>query len=216
MLKPLKVVVASPSDVKNERDSLEEIIKKINDNFAHDWSLHLDVVRWEKDAYAGFDIDGPQSLIDKVLKIKDCNIFIGIFWKKFGTPTKDGMTGTEHEFKQAYEAWKNNKNNKPQIMFYFNQKKYFPESIEESEQQTAVLRFQKNFPKEGLWWPYNGVNNFKELVERQLINYLKIYRQQPSEEKKPEEQSEKKDNKKLLKPFSGENPVFIGRTEVHR
>ena len=174
----LKVVVASPSDVQNERDSLEKIIKKVNDNNAHDWGLHLDIVRWESDAYAGFHINGPQGLIDTVLKIEDCDIFIGIFWKRFGTPTKDGMTGTEHEFKEAYEAWKNNKNNKPHIMIFFNHKKYYPVNIKESEQQTAVLKFRENFPQEGLWWPYNGINNFKELVEDQIIRYLRMNRQE--------------------------------------
>jgi hypothetical protein len=48
LLKHLKVVVASPNDVQRERDSLEEIIKKVNNNYAQDWGLHLDVVRWEK------------------------------------------------------------------------------------------------------------------------------------------------------------------------
>ena len=176
----LKVVVASPSDVKKERDSLEEIIKKVNTNIAHDSGLHLDVVRWENDAYAGFHIDGPQGLIDTVLKIEDCDIFIGIFWKKFGTPTKkDGMTGTEHEFKKAYEAWKNNKKNKPHIMIFFNHRKYFPANTKESEQQTAVLKFRENFPEEGLWWRYDGINNFKELVEGQIIRYLKNCEKEP-------------------------------------
>jgi tetratricopeptide (TPR) repeat protein len=223
LLKHLKVVVASPNDVQRERDSLEEIIKKVNDNYAHEWGLHLDVVRWEKDTYAGFHIDGPQGLIDTVLKIEDCDIFIGIFWKKFGTPTKDGMTGTEHEFKKAYEAWKNNKKNKPHIMIYFNQKKYFPKNVEESEQQTAVLRFQKNFPTEGLWWSYNGVNNFNVLVESHIINYLKMHRQQQEidqtrekqknqiQEIETEKQQQKQPSK--LKNFLGEKYIFVGRDE---
>ena len=202
----LKVVVASPSDVKKERDSLEEIIKKVNTNIAHDSGLHLDVVRWENDAYAGFHIDGPQGLIDTVLKIEDCDIFIGIFWKKFGTPTKkDGMTGTEHEFKKAYEAWKNNKKNKPHIMIFFNHRKYFPANTKESEQQTAVLKFRENFPEEGLWWRYDGINNFKELVEGQIIRYLKNC------EKEPKSRVPVSIDSKV--PKFPENPVFIGRKE---
>ena len=86
-------------------------------------------------------------MIDPILNIDDCDILIGIFWKRFGTPIKeDGKTGTEHEFYNAYEAWK--KNGRPQIMLYFNQKEYFPKTSGESEQQTAVLKFKESFPKE--------------------------------------------------------------------
>ncbi len=63
-------------------------------------------------------------MIDPILKIEDCDILICIFWKRFGTITEDGKTGTEHEFYKAYEAWKQNK--RPQIMLYFSQKKYSP------------------------------------------------------------------------------------------
>jgi tetratricopeptide (TPR) repeat protein len=224
LLKHLNVVVASPSDVQKERESLEDTINKVNDNNAHDWGLHLDVVKWEKDAYAGFHIDGPQGLIDKVLKIEDCDIFIGIFWKKFGTPTKDGMTGTEHEFKKAYESWKNNKRNKPHIMIFFNHKKYFPANTKESEQQTAVLKFRENFPKEGLWWPYNGLSNFKDMVEGQIIRYLKIYRKQQEIEQHIENQrsqiqeigTEKQQQQQKQRnkfKFIGEKRIFVGRKD---
>ena len=33
-------------------------------------------------------------------------------------------------------------------MLYFNQKEYFPKNPEESKQQTYILEFKKNLPKE--------------------------------------------------------------------
>lgn len=121
----------------------------MNRNTAEDLGLVLKAVRWEADSYPGFHVDGPQGLIDPILKIEDCDILICIFWKRFGTPTKkDSKTGTEHEFDKAYEAWK--QNNRPHIMLYFNQKAYSPKGPEDSEQHLAVLNFKKNIPKEAL------------------------------------------------------------------
>jgi hypothetical protein len=87
LLKHLKVVVASPNDVQEERDSLQEILEDINQQIAIFFGLYLDLVRYEDDAFPGFHKYGPQGLIDEILQIKDCDVFIGIFWKKFGTPT---------------------------------------------------------------------------------------------------------------------------------
>jgi hypothetical protein len=53
----------------------------------------LEVHRWETDSYPGFHPEGPQGLIDPILKIEDCDILIGIFWRRFGTPTTDAKSG---------------------------------------------------------------------------------------------------------------------------
>ena len=170
-LKQTRVVIASPSDVKEEREALDKVIERVNRNTAEGLGLVLKAVRWETDSYPGFHIDGPQGLIDPIIKIDDCDILICIFWKRFGTPTKkDGKTGTEHEFYKAYESWKQNK--KPHIMIYFNQKEYFPKNAEEAKQLTYILEFKENLPKEGLHWDYDGIEQFKEYVYDHLTNYL--------------------------------------------
>ena len=124
-LKQIRIVVASPNDVIKECEALFSIIDRVNRNTAERLGLILMLGRWETDTYPGFHVDGPQGLVDSILKIEDCDILIGIFWKRFGTPTSDGKTGTEHEFYNAYEAWK--KNRRPQIMLYFNLKEYSPQ-----------------------------------------------------------------------------------------
>ncbi len=105
-VKTLKIVVASPGDVQAERDLLEEVVEELNRGVAADRGLRLEVIRWETDAYPGFHPEGPQGLIDPILRIEDSDILIGIFWKRFGTPTKDARSGAEHEIREAYEAWK--------------------------------------------------------------------------------------------------------------
>ena len=112
-------------------------------------------------------------MIDPILKIEDCDILICVFWKRFGTPIKkDGKTGTEHEFYKAYETWKQNE--KPHIMLYFNQKEYFSRNAEEAKQQLYILEFKENLPKEGLYWNYDGIEQFKEYVYDHITKYLQV------------------------------------------
>lgn len=167
----LRIVVASPSDVQPERDVLPSIIEEVNRGVANDRGLHLVLSRWETDTHPGFHAEGPQGLIDPILKVTDCDLLIGIFWKRFGTPTANGKTGTEHEFGLAYEAWQEKKS--PQIFVYFNQKAYTPKSKAETEQWGQVLEFKDKFPKEGLWWSYKGKPQFEKLVRAHLTNYIR-------------------------------------------
>ena len=110
-------------------------------------------------------------MIDPILNITDCDLLIGIFWKRFGTPTAEGKTGTEHEFNLAHEAWEDK--GSPQIFVYFNEKAYTPKSKAETEQWGQLLEFKEKFPKDGLWWPYNGKAKFEKLVRNHLTNYIR-------------------------------------------
>jgi tetratricopeptide (TPR) repeat protein len=166
----LRVVIASPGDVKPEREAIPRVVEEVNRNIARPRGLRLDVYRWETDTYPGFHPEGPQGLIDPALKIDDCDILIGIFWKRFGTPVSDAKSGTEHEFRIAYEAWR--KCRKPQIMVYFSQKKYMPKSKEDTDQWGLVLRFKKDFPPEGLWWDYKDKAEFEQFTRNHLTNFL--------------------------------------------
>ena len=166
-----RLVVASPADVKVERDTVPLIVDELNRTVCADRGLRVEVTRWETDSYPGLDPDGPQGLIDRVLKIEECDVLIGIFWKRFGSPTKDAASGTAHEFELAYEAWKQKR--RPQVMVYFNQKPYAPKSEAETDQWGQVLKFQKAFPEEGLWWGYRGASQFRDLIRAHLTSYIR-------------------------------------------
>ena len=80
------------------------------------------------------------------------------------------MTGTEHEFKVAYESWKRFR--RPQILFYFNDESFHLRSSKEAIQAARVLEFKEKFPDEGLWWDYSGESQFKDLIRSHLGVYL--------------------------------------------
>lgn len=170
-MKPLRIVLSSPGDVPEERRIIDEVIAEINRGIAADRDLRLEVTRWETDAYPGFHSEGPQGLLDSILNIQECDILLGIFWKRFGTPTKDALSGTEHEIRQAIEHWR--KEGRPQIMMYFKEAPFFAKTLEENEQYGLVLKFRKEFPEEALKSAYVDVPDFEKKVRNHLSNYIR-------------------------------------------
>jgi len=166
----LRVVVASPSDVHLERELVPDLLDQLNRSVCRDRGILLRAVCWETDTYPGFDHLGPQGLIDPILRIEECDILIGIFWKRFGTPVSTGESGTEHEINRAYESWKGS--GRPHIMLYFNEKNYRPRIKADVEQLTQLFEFRDKFLKHGLFWRYNGKVQFKELLRSHLTNYI--------------------------------------------
>jgi len=53
----LSVFVASPSDVDEERNRLEEVIRDLNTAWARELGIRLELVHWETHAYPSFGED---------------------------------------------------------------------------------------------------------------------------------------------------------------
>jgi hypothetical protein len=168
----LKLVVASPGDVPSERKAMETIVADLNKIIIPQFDLELRLLRWETDAWPAFHPEGAQGQVDEALQIDDCDIMVGIFWKKFGTPVKDAKSGTEHELKRAYTAWKKSKYKRPQIMVYFKDEKYVGKNPSEKKQMAQVKDYQKKVSNKGLWWSYKDETEFKWLVRNHLLMYL--------------------------------------------
>lgn len=169
----VKIIVVSPGDVRPERIALDKVVDNLNTLLAPFLGLQLETFRWETDSYPGFHVDGPQGLIDELMHIEKSDIVVGMFWKRFGTSTKDGTTGTEHELNNAYKAWKKSGGKRPQIMLYFKNKKFKPSNQKEETQQKKVLKFKKTFHQdEGLSWDFKTLEEFKGLFRDHLTRFL--------------------------------------------
>lgn len=166
-----RIVVASPSDVAAERKALQEVVSELNLTIAVHLGCQIVLCRWETDAHPGFHIEGPQALIDSILNIEECDVFVGIFWMRFGTPVFDGSSGTEHEFRRAYQSWR--QTGRPQILFYFNERPYVLRTEQDVNQVGRIIKFRSEFPREGLWWTYRGTQSFKELARKHLTNVVR-------------------------------------------
>lgn len=163
----IRVVLVSPSDVARERVAAKRVIDELNGTVARD---RLVLWRWETDARPGLHREGPQGLIDELMDMPSADIVIGIFWKRFGTATHEADSGTEHELRNAWTAWR--EGGRPEVMVYFSKRPYAPESEEELEQWQRVLRFRGELPGEQLWWTYTRIAEFERLLRAHLTRYL--------------------------------------------
>ncbi|MGA2008927.1 MAG: FxSxx-COOH system tetratricopeptide repeat protein [Solirubrobacteraceae bacterium] len=166
----IRVVVLSPGDVAEERATVAVVVDELNRRVARSHGCLLSLWRWETDARAGLHIAGPQGLIDERMEIGESDIAIGIFWWRFGTPTGDARSGTEHELRRAWEAWR--ENHRPDVMVYFCEREGFPASKAEAEQLMQVMAFREELPREQLWWSYTTPVEFERLVRGHLEDVI--------------------------------------------
>jgi HEAT repeat protein len=169
----LRIVAASAGDVKSERHILAEVVDEINRGPAAERALRLELFGWDTDSYPEFHPEGPQErrgLIEPLLGIKDYDIFIGIFWKRFGAVTGSGMSGAEQEIQRAYESWR--EHGRPLVSLYLKQQSYSPKTQEEIEQWGGVLNFRQHFAERGLWWSYRGKTQFRRMVLQHLTDLV--------------------------------------------
>lgn len=113
----IRVFLASPSDTTEGRKSAADIVDELNNINTSD-NIELELIKWETHAYSGIG-DDAQDVINKQLN-NDYDIFVGVMWKRFGSPTSRASSGTEEEFLKALNAFRN-KSRPIKILFYFSQ-----------------------------------------------------------------------------------------------
>jgi len=165
-VKKIRLFVASPGDVSAERDSLSKVISEINSTIAPDKGFLLEIVRWETHCQPA--MGRPQGVINA--QIGQYDIFIGIMWKRFGTPTGAADSGTEEEFRLAYSSWSSQ--DSPWIMFYFCQYPFMPRRQEEIDQLSKVLKFREELQGKGLIWEYPSPTEFSDIIRPHLVRIL--------------------------------------------
>jgi tetratricopeptide (TPR) repeat protein len=166
----VRVVAVSPGDVQAERARLQAVIEELNRGVARERGCRFSLWRWETDVHPGLHLEGPQGLIDVAMRIEDADLVVGVFWKRFGTPTLDAGSGTEHELRRARSAWQ--QRGRPQVMVYFCERKYMPKDTAEVAQLQQVLSFREALPKEQLWWRYETVADFERFVRQHLTDLV--------------------------------------------
>lgn len=161
------VFLSSPSDVSKERKLISKVINEINNTHGGNEGYQLKLWKYEDEAYPSGS--RPQELINQILP--NFQIFIGIMWKRFGTPTEKAQSGTEEEFNFAWEAWKNKQ--VKEIMFYFSQCPYLLTTLDEVEQLRKVISFRDKFNENSFSSTYKDVKEFEATIKKHLCNFMK-------------------------------------------
>ena len=170
----LRVFLSSPGDLTEERGIFKEIIDEANKLLSDsDSDIRLELVMWETDTYPSIGKDA-QSIINEQIG-DDYDIFVGLMWTRFGTPTPRAGSGTEEEFNLALEKLINNPTN-TRILFYFKDSP--PESLSKIDlkQLEKINEFRNRLQSKGLFWTYKDLEQFKGLSRNHLLKHARDFR----------------------------------------
>lgn len=112
----IQIVLASPSDLSDERMMIKKIVDELNPLYMQN-DICIDLRMWEN-SVASMNADGPQGVIDLDLEIPHSDIFVCLYWRRVETIIAgEGIARTEHELNVALESYR--KNRKPDIKVFF-------------------------------------------------------------------------------------------------
>jgi hypothetical protein len=164
----LTIFVASPGDVREERIILEEIVKEINQQWSKHVETRYELIKWETNTHPDIGTSAQEVINNQIGH--DYDIFIGIFWSRFGTKTDNAESGTEEEYNLAIEKYTKNKNIK--IAIYFKDMPLNPSSIDPL-QLDKVQKYMEQIKKQGLYyWTFTSPDDFRNAIRSHLVQIL--------------------------------------------
>jgi hypothetical protein len=101
----------------------------------------------------------PQELINERV-LKECDLLIGVFWTRIGSPTGAAESGTVEEIERHVAVGK-------PAMVYFSAKPVLLDSVD-GDQYAAVRRFKERLMTMGLIETYDNLIDFRSKVTHHL------------------------------------------------
>lgn len=168
-IRQASIFLASPGDVSTERQHARDVVEELNRTVGANRGIHLNVVGWETDAAPDYGADAQALINGQIARMEEHDVFVGIMWNRFGSPTPRAGSGTAEEFERAVRCFE--RNGAPRIMFYFSQA---PANLDLAaiEQKRQVLEFQQRLRENSLYWTYQTPQGFKDLFRRHLTEWM--------------------------------------------
>jgi nucleoside 2-deoxyribosyltransferase len=167
-----RILIASPSDVTEERDIAVRTIQEWNDLNSAERQLVLLPLRWETHTAPEYG-RRPQEVINRQV-VDQCDLLVGIFWTRVGSPSGAADSGTLEEIERVATQGK-------PVMLYFSKAKQDPEKIEVEQLQKLREFKKKTFPK-ALLESYATQIEFRDKLAKQIEIQLRTLIAEQSEE----------------------------------
>jgi hypothetical protein len=120
-------------------------------------------VGWE--THSSPELSGrPQQLINERI-LAPCDLLVGIFWTRLGTPTGESLSGSVEEIERHLQAGK-------PAMVYFSTAPVSPQSLDQA-QFSALTKFKDWCQSKGLTEAFDNPDDFRQKFTRQLSIALK-------------------------------------------
>ncbi|MGN2435100.1 DUF4062 domain-containing protein [Pseudomonas syringae] len=152
------VMIASPGDVASERAIVRDVIYEWNAVNSNVRKIVLLPIGWE--SHSSPEMGGtPQAIINKQI-LEKCDLLIGVFWTRIGTPTNEYASGTVEELEKHIQSGK-------PAMLYFSSQPVAIDSVD-LEQAAAVKKFRTDCQNRGLYKSYDSLSDFRTNLYRHL------------------------------------------------
>lgn len=152
------VMIASPGDVASERAIVRDVVYEWNAVHSQSRGIVLLPVGWESHSSPEMG-NTPQNIINNQV-LEKCDLLIGVFWTRIGTPTTEFASGTVEEIERHIKA------DKP-AMLYFSSQPVVLDTVE-PEQASQLKAFKDSCKTRGLYEGYDSLSSFKEKLYRHL------------------------------------------------
>lgn len=149
----LNVMIASPSDLPDERDAVEAALHGWSVRYGRDREVILLPWRWETSAVPELG-GGPQQIINRQ-GVDDSEIVIALFGSRMGSPTAEALSGTAEEIQRAVDRG-------IPVHCYFSTAP-LPNDVD-VEQLNALRAFKSQLEEQGLLGDFGSVSELNNLV----------------------------------------------------
>lgn len=164
-----QVLIASPSDLAEERQVVTEAINGWNALHANAELVVLLPIKWETHAIPESDVR-PQEAINQQLVHKS-DILIGMFWTKFGSTTGVAESGTVEEIDQFVAA------GKPALL-YFSTRPINPSTID-LKQFEQLRDFKDDTYTKALTGRFGEISELQQKLSQDLMRQVRALKSKP-------------------------------------
>jgi hypothetical protein len=154
----INVMIASPSDVEQERQAARELIHEWNDMNAQDQRIVLLPMGWESHSSPKLG-DRPQAIINSQV-LNQCDLLVAIFWTCLGTSTGEFASGTVEEITKHVADGKT-------AMVYFSNAQIAPDRFNHVQYE-SVKAFREQCKAQGLFHEFSSPAQFRDDFRRHL------------------------------------------------
>ncbi|MCP1974162.1 DUF4062 domain-containing protein [Bradyrhizobium elkanii] len=159
----LRILIASPSDLPEEREAAVTTVYKWNAQHAEAESAVLLPVAWETHATPRTGVRPQQAINEQLVDTSD--ILIGMFWTKLGTSTGAASSGTVEEIERFVSA------GKPALL-YFSKRPIDPGKVD-PKQNRKLKAFRDATYSTALGGTFDSIESLQETITRDLLSQVR-------------------------------------------
>jgi hypothetical protein len=151
-------MIASPGDVTQYRTQARDVLHEWNYIHSSSTSVVLMPVGWETHSSPELGVTAQELINERILE--DCDLLVGIFWTRLGSPTGRAQSGTVEEIQRHVEGGK-------PAMIYFCEAPVALQTVDHA-QYAALQEFRAWCSTQGLIEPFLNPAEFQAKLRRHL------------------------------------------------